>query len=275
METQPRLAIAQSYAKRLATHYGAELRLAAVLGSVARGEDTSFSDLDLFIVSASGAIPTRSLLFQGWPISITTIAEAELTQRLQEPDARWPKLMGVIEELRVLVGDPSLPTRWLAIGQGLTRQQLHSALDRLLPGLVFESYGRVRSSAVRKATDVRSQDSAFRSRSAAANSEASQHAYGAYDALHAAVEIIYEMHTALCLLNGRWVHRDYYAGIVESFGFPLLPEGYAETVSALWVARDLDTIVTLSGTLVSAYWRLITAEGLNVINYQTVESLPL
>jgi hypothetical protein len=31
----------------------------------------------------------------------------------------------------------------------------------------------------------------------------------------------------------------------------------------------------VAGELVSAYWRLITTCGLNVPNYQTVESVPL
>jgi hypothetical protein len=144
-----------------------------------------------------------------------------------------------------------------------------------VPELVFEVYGRVRSSVVRRGADIRTRDSDLRSRSVAVSPKTEQPAYAVYDALHAVVEIIYEMHTALCLLNGRWTRRTYYAGIVEGFSFPLLPQDYATTIPALWMARELEDVVTLSGKLVGAYWRLLTAEGLNVINYQTVESLPL
>jgi predicted nucleotidyltransferase len=137
METHDRLAVARSYTQRLAAHYGDELRLAAVTGSVARGEDTPFSDLDLLLVSANGAIASRSLIFQGWPINIKAMAEAELTRQVQEPDAQWPQLMGMLDHVRVLQGHTALPERWLMLGRSLTRDQRRAGFERNRAGTGF------------------------------------------------------------------------------------------------------------------------------------------
>jgi kanamycin nucleotidyltransferase len=249
MDTSARIAIARTLAQRLQAQFGAQLLFAGVYGSAARGDDTPWSNLDMFVVGqAEMRFSERTYLIRSMPVHLEYISEPELCAALDRPTLRWPYLMGVLDAVQPILGADGLVQRWLERGQAPAEAAFRTALEQALPGLVFESYGRIRSCGAR---------------------------HNWQDASHAAIEVLYEIKTALCLLNRRWVTRDYYAGFEQSFAFPLRPAGYEQLVPQLWEARELNTIVTVAGELVSAYWRLITTCGLNVPNYQTVESVPL
>jgi kanamycin nucleotidyltransferase len=249
VEHRERAQLAGDVLLKLVEVYPGEILLAGVIGSTARGEDTEWSDLDLFVVTTpDSSYHEQTHIVRGIALVINVLNRAELEQALQNPDLQWPYLMGVLSGLRVLHGDAALVQGWLAIGKNLPRRRLHLALSRHLPELVFESYGRVLSCGRRR---------------------------DEFTVLHAAIEVLYEMKTALCLLNGRWVTRDYYQGFEDVFSFEYLPRDYAQLVPALWQERDLDRIITLAGTLVNNYWQLLTGMGLNIVNHQAVASIPL
>jgi hypothetical protein len=72
-----------------------------------------------------------------------------------------------------------------------------------------------------------------------------------------------------------WVTHDYYEGLVETFDFPLLPEGYGELVPALWSAREIGEIVPLERRLVDGFRHLPARKGITLRDYGSVEELPL
>lgn len=244
-----RLGLARALLGRLAATYGDALVLGGVFGSAARGEASEWSDLDLLVVTRAGAaLQSRALLVRGTLVSLSVIAEDALAAELGGPGAAWPFWMGVLAELRPLVGDAAQIARWSALGMALDARAFRARVEPLLPGLVFEAYGRLRT----RAASGESRDTA---------------ALG--------VELVYELQRALCLLNRRWVTRDYYAGVAQSFGFPLRPEGYELLAPRLVMGGELAEIVGVAGELVGAYWRLLAAEGALVPNYQKVDDVPL
>lgn len=249
METGARARLARDLAGHLAARHGDAILVGGVFGSAARGDDTLYSDLDMLFVARDGAgVEGRSLLFKHMVVSIKVVAEGALEAELGGPGAEWPFWMGVLAELRPLAGDPAHLERWRALGMALDGPAFLARAARHLPGLVFESYGRIRSCAARG---------------------------NERDATPAALEVVYELMQALCLLNRRWVTRDYYAGLEQSFAFPLRPAGYEELAPRLLAARELPEIVTVAGQLVAAYWQLLAANEMTVQNYQRVEDLPL
>ncbi|NNJ09246.1 nucleotidyltransferase domain-containing protein [Chloroflexales bacterium ZM16-3] len=249
MDHPTRIQLARDLAARLAATYGERIVVGGVYGSAARGDDTEWSDLDLLCITRGAGGPAgRAFLFQGIAVGLHVLDHADLERLLTRPGPRWPFWMGVLDVLQPLVGDRAQPGRWVELGQTPSEAAFHAALEAELPGLVFESYGRIRSCAARR--DER-------------------------DAPITACEVLSEMQTALCLLNRRWVTRDYYGGLEQTFSFPLLPDGYGRLAPQLWEAHELNEIVTAAGTLVAGYWRLITACGLNVPNYQRVDDIPL
>jgi len=137
---------------------------------------------------------------------------------------------------------------WLRLGQAVPPEKFKAALEAALPGLVVESYGRILS--CRQRGNV-------------------------LDIWPAVLEVLDERKQALCLLNRRWVTHDYYQGLVDTLDFPKLPEGYRELVPTLWTARTIEQIVPLATRLVENFWRLLDAEGIHVLDCQSVEGIPV
>lgn len=249
MDHAERSKLARALTARLVAEHGDAILLGGVYGSAARGDDTEWSDLDLLYVVRDGApLRGRTFLFQGAPVVLNVIGRGELEGELRAPGPAWPYWMGVLDAIKPLAGDPALIKGWMALGQSLDDTAFRLAVEPHLPALVLESYGRIRSCAARN---------------------------NGRDAPYAAIEVLDELQTALCLLNRRWVTRGCFAGLEQTFAFPLRPQGWEQLAPQLWDARELGAIVTLAGTLMGAYWRLLAACGMMVQNYQTVESVPL
>ncbi len=249
MATTPwsRMDLARGICARLARAHGDALLVAGVYGSVARGADTSWSDLEMLVVARDGCgFPGKHLLFRGTAVGYETIEEGALRAELASPAPGWPMRMGVLSSLRVLVGDPAVLNRWLAIGRAVPQAARRAALAEAAPGLVVESYGRMHSGLER----------------------------GDTDAVHvSAIEVLLEMRTGLCLLNGRWVTHDYLEGVLEAAEFPLVPEGYRGMAAALWREADAERSVDLADCLVAAWWRLLERERVPVRDVQMLDEL--
>lgn len=251
MAPQPvdRLALARGVCERLCAAHGDALLLGGVYGSVARGEDTPWSDLEmLFATRDGGGFPGRNLLYRGTAVGYQVYEEGALVAALGKPDTDWPFRMGVLGVLRVLHGDPARREGWLDVGRAVPREAFRAALADAAPGLVVESYGRMHSCMLRGATD---------------------------DLHVSAIEVLLEMRTALCLLNGRWVTHDYLEGILEAAAFSLVPEGYARLAPALWRERHAAPALALADELVAGYRRLLEREGVPVRDAQSVDDLDL
>lgn len=249
MDHDTRAALALSLAMRLAETYPGEILVVGVYGSTARGTDTPWSDVDMYAVVRDGcAARSRGFIVDGIAVGIDVQHQTELETLLREPALAWPFRMGVLHVLRVLAGDPGLVEVWMAMGHAVPRERFRRAVSEAMGEQVLESYGRVHSCALRGNEN---------------------------DIWIAALEVINEIATILCLLNQRWVTHDYYDGIVETFDFPLLPNGYREIIPALWHARGTTTIVPLTERLYTAFRRLLAREGIAVPEYRRVEDLPL
>lgn len=242
-----RLGLARDLCAGMARRHGEALLLGGVYGSVARGEETAWSDVEMLFVTRDGqGFPGRHLLYRGVAVGYEVLEEAALRAHLAHPSPDWPFRMGVLSGLTVLHGSEALREEYLALGRSIPPGAFRAALGRAAPGLVVESYGRMHSCLER----------------------------GDTDALHvSAIEVLLEMGTALCLLNGRWVTRDYLAGLLEAAAFPLLPEGYARLAADLWRETDAARSVALADALVAAYGRLLEQEGVLVRNAQTLDEL--
>lgn len=172
--------------------------------------------------------------------------EQELIEQVTHPDGEWPFVVGVLDVLKVLYGEPAKVQEWLALARETPRERFHEYLAAQLPAYVVESYGRIYSSAERGDWAT---------------------------ARYSLTEVLFEMQRALCLLNQRWVTRDYDAGLLQVAAFPKIPVGYGELVPALLAAQDFETLLPLAERLVNEFWLLIAEEGVEVGRCEAVEEL--
>jgi kanamycin nucleotidyltransferase len=249
MKHAERMQLARDLCDRMVFRYPGDVVISGVYGSTANGTDTPWSDLELlFVVRDGSKIKEKHFIYRGIAVGYSVFERQKLRNLLANPSPDWPFLMGVLSVLKVLYGDLEQVQAWLRLGQSVSAKKFREALEACLPELVVESYGRIYSCRERGNTQ---------------------------DIGCAVIEVLFEMNTALCLLNQRWVTHDYYNGFLDKFSFPKLPEGYQDLVPALWNARDIDEIVPLAEMLVSNFWQLLANEGIEVSDYQTVDDLPL
>ncbi len=246
---QERRQLAQDLCRRMLSRYPGQIILGGVYGSTAMNTDTPWSDLEMwFIVEEDCPATSQHLIFRDTAVGYRVYQRLEIEEIVLQPSLKWPFHMGVLEILEVLYGDGALIQRLMEVGKSVPVEKFRVALESGLPDLVVESYGRIRSCQLRD---------------------------NWRDASVTVFEVLSEMLVALCLLNQSWVRYDYYQGLVDSFKFPKLPEGYSETVQHLYKADDFDTIVPLAGKLVANFWRLLDENGIKVNNFQFIEEIPL
>lgn len=247
MNSSTRSQLAHDLTAKMAAKY--PLLLGGVYGSTARGEDTELSDLEMVFVVAEGCEARgKHFIFQETAVGFEVYREGELIELLTNPDGRWPFVVGVLDQLRVLYGDPAKVQEWLTLACETPRERFHAYLAAHLPEFVVESYGRIHSSAERGDWAT---------------------------ARYSLTEVLFEMQRVLCLLNQGWVTRDYDAGLLQVAAFPKIPTGYGDLVPALFAAQDFDTLLPLAERLVNEFWLLVAEEGVEVGRLAGVEELEL
>lgn len=156
--------------------------------------------------------------------------------------------MGVLCVLKILYGNQSQVDSWLQMGNSVPYVEFKKALEKELPGLVVESYGRILSCKARNNMD---------------------------DWYCAVLEVLFEMRDALCLLNKSWVAHDYYEGLVDTFQFPKLPRRYKELVPLLWNVEDIDTAIVLVMELKENFQKLLAEQGIKSMEYTADSDIPV
>ena len=216
----------------------------------ARGDDTPWSDLEMLFVIRDGVkIQRNRFIYRGISVGYRVIERGKLEELLADPSlGSWPFSMGILSGLKILYGDPEQVASWLQLGQSTPTEKFRAALEAKLPGRVVESYGKIHSCRERHDTQ---------------------------DVKCAVFELLFEISQFLCFLNQRWVTHGYYQGLVDTFDFPKLPEGYTDLIPALWSADDINKIVPLAETLVSNFWRLLADEGIHATDYRSLDDVQL
>lgn len=240
--------LAQYLCDSMVSKHGEEILIGGLYGSSARGADTPWSDLEMwFVMDDSCQAKGRHLLYHDIAVGYRVYKRSNLEGILSSPSTRWPFHMGVLSNLELLYGEMTLIQAWIDLGKSIPRERFINALEEILPDLVVESHGRIHSSILR-------QDK--------------------HPLFPHVFEVLFEMLTALCLLNQRWVTHDYYQGLEDSFNFPKLPKGYREIVPALYDSRSPEQTTELADRLVANYWNLLEEEGIQIHNYYKLEEIP-
>jgi len=234
MNHRERYELALKISRDVSEEMGSNLVSFCLYGSTCRGTDTRWSDLEMFAITIEET-PQKSLLIGTVPAIVYTMTDSKLRELLEKPGTQWPLYTGLMKGLVVLSGDMEAPSRYYSLALNVSRERLKEALKENLPGLVFESYGRIFSSLVRKKHE---------------------------DIYCAVVEVLLEMSTALCLLNGKHVNSSYFEGIRESFEFEKRPARYAALATRLWKSRNPFEIARDARELIKNYIVLLESEGL-------------
>lgn len=247
---EERIQAARALCDRLAARHPGGIVVAGVYGSTARGDDTLWSDLELLLVVRDGTpLKSRHFGYRDTSLALVSIEQSKLERALTTSVFAWEYWMCLLSELDVLYGDRREVERWLELGRSVPPEKFRQALEESVSWVAVESLARLRSCRARG---------------------------DGQDIPPAVLDLLSEIRLALCLLNRRWVRHKRYRGLLDTFEFPKLPDGYRELARRLWGTRDADEAVTLAETLVQNFRRLLAAEGIPPPReYASVDDLPL
>jgi kanamycin nucleotidyltransferase len=204
-------------------------------GSLARGTDTAWSDVDLLVLTSGGEDETHHQIRHGVPVSLRMVPVGGYMRTLRSPSLEWPRDAGILDALQVLRGDRTIVEGLLREARAVPRERFHAALKDHLPALMFESLGRLRSCAARGAV---------------------------HDLRLSTIEVVLEAVTALCLLNGTWVLHGGFESVRDADRFPKVPPGFVEESGRVWLCDDLAGAGGLAESYVRSVLSLLEAEGI-------------
>mgnify|MGYP001052233922 CR=1 FL=1 len=247
MDLADRQSIARELCQRLATVADVAIVVAGMVAPAA--PPTDFDPLELLVITERvRQRPMHSFMMRGIPVTINTIALPDLEVILQVPDLRWPQWLSWLAQVQPIIGTAEQVQDWLSRARALPERAFYQSIIPYLPQLVFRRYSELRAATVRRQASV---------------------------ARLLVSELLMEMISALCLINRCWLTQHRYAGLNESFSFPLQPRDWPQLATALIAAQELDEIGRLAGTLIGNYWQLLVRCSLQVENHQTIASAPL
>jgi kanamycin nucleotidyltransferase len=249
MERKNRLALAKEICARLVRRHGARIIVCALYGSAAKGTETPWSDLEMFLVVRRGCtLRSSGFNYKDIYVSIRVITEDQLFKALRTPGFMWALWMGFFAVAKLIYGKAEKIDEWRRAGLSTPKAKFKKVVTRIVSeDGMLESYGRIFS--CRERGNLR-------------------------DVHLSVVEVLYEMRNCLCLLNRNWVTHDYYLGLEDTFRFKKLPGRWMELVPRLWDSRDLDEIAALSEALMRAFLELLAKEGVDVKTVDSYRELP-
>jgi predicted nucleotidyltransferase len=99
---EERLEIAREVTRRIVEKYGERVTVVAAYGSVAKGEDTDHSDLDIWVATREPLEDVRFFVYRGMPISINWNTEEGHLKTAGRVTPEWPVTADEVHSFLVL-----------------------------------------------------------------------------------------------------------------------------------------------------------------------------
>lgn len=143
-----RLRICHEIASRLHEVYGARILAIGVYGSVARGTDGPFSDIEMFCVlhHSSEPVELRHEWSAGpWKAEVDIYSADILLQDAASVEGRWPLTHGpYFSQLRLYDPEDFFPRLRIA-AESPTQEDFKTAINEVLTGEMYEFVGKLRN----------------------------------------------------------------------------------------------------------------------------------
>jgi len=199
MNHQQRLQLARTIARQLSVRYTDALTAIGLYGSVARGQDGPYSDLELFcVLQDPGASRNLEWCCGPWKAEVNIRSERDLRREAAYLDGRWALTHGAFVHILPLTDPKHYFAGLPALVMQHTPEDFQSLIAAELVGEIYECMGKIR------------------------NALAQQHARAL-----PALAILLIQHSAYILgLEHRHLYQTTSSLLDEAIGLPALPQGF-------------------------------------------------
>lgn len=204
-----RIRMAKALTGTLAKKYK-DIVFIGVYGSVARGDDDSYSDIDLLVVTGKRKLGIRPFIFRSVPVMLTIKTKKEALEAVKKIDELWPAEAGKYFYAKPLYGGTVLQKELKKVLKTTKKKEFDTAASSILVG-IGEDVGKIKNAASRKLTE-----------------RASEYA----------IITAYFFTLFVALLNRKYYKRDGARRLEEARSFKKLPEKYVFLMNRLYRSKS-------------------------------------
>lgn len=233
-------------AKRIAGYIVEELgdhaKLILVYGSLARGEATELSDLDMVVVT-DGVAYSRSFVLQGRPFEVWSMTLEECENLITTPSISWCVAITMFFKNKVLYGDQGILNRWRKLYDSMDRKSFTQfCADHLVR--FIDILGKVKSAARER-------------------------------------DLIYAKWASNCLANDAaamvaMINKRYYLNqwgkhLPEIIKCDIIPENFEQCYRILWLSSDFEELIGAIRHLYHEFERILRELGAKLPHVESIQ----
>lgn len=246
MANGERFKIAKAISEMIVQKYADEILLVAVYGSVARKEDTAYSDIDMYIV-------TRNLTFQRYfaynevPVTVHFKTKREVSEAVGKVTSTWPAEVHQFLFPKILYGSKKLPNEWKKIVEKIPEKDFREAASVSLIE-IFENVGKTRNACKQKNLGR---------------------------CIEAVWNVVWHADMFVALVNRTYYKKPGFRGLEEVTKFKKIPANYCKLMKTLWKSRNFSELNMASTELWESCLELAKKEGIRFENYTSLEEIKI
>jgi kanamycin nucleotidyltransferase len=146
MAHQRREELARAIAERLLKRYGAGVKAIGIYGSLARGEDGPFSDIEMICVLRGVTEEhTYEWCAGPWKAEVNVLDEPTLQREAAELEGRWALTQGAFVDLRPLIDPEDCFGGLRALVMSHSPAAFRMVIEEVLIGDIYELIGKTRN----------------------------------------------------------------------------------------------------------------------------------
>jgi kanamycin nucleotidyltransferase len=246
MAESERLKLAKAISKMILQKYGNEILFVGVYGSVARGEDADYSDIDMYVVTKS-LTSQRYFAYKGVPVTIHFKTVKEVLETIRNVTSTWPAEVHQFLEPKILYGSKKLPMEWKQIAKKIPAEDFYKAASTALIE-IYENVGKVKNACKQKNLGR---------------------------CIEAVWNVVWHADMFVALLNKTYYGKPGFRGLEEATSFKKTPTNYSKLMKTLWESRNFGELEKASMELLESCLKLANEEGVKFENYDSIEEIKI
>jgi kanamycin nucleotidyltransferase len=245
MSHDERMTLAHEIISQIQATYGDDILAVGIYGSLARGSDGPFSDIEILCVVATA--PTRRAVewcAGPWKAEVNFATIASLEEYAQQIDNRWPLTHGMFAHIQPIFDPADMFARMRSLAFADQPAIVQTVIEEILVGELYEIIGKLRNAQARNQTDP---------------------------LVALVVELAHMMAMAIGLAN----HHCYTTGtqvLTEAVALPDRPAGFETLVTRIQTGQlaDADALFIITDTLWTGIVAWATTHHWQIVSPQRI-----
>jgi kanamycin nucleotidyltransferase len=246
MAKSEKVKIAEIISEMILQKYGDEILLVGVYGSVATGEDTDYSDIDMYVVTKN-LTSQKYFAYKGVPVTIHYKTEKEVLEAIRNVTSTWPAEVHQFLAPKILYGSKRLLNKWKRVAKRIPEEDFRKAASTALIE-IYENVGKVRNACMQRNLGR---------------------------CIEAVWNVVWHADMFVALVNKTYYKKPGFRGLEEAMNLQKIPTNYDKLMKTLWESRAFKELNKASTELWENCLELAREEGIRFENYTSIREIKI